>query len=91
MVACITYGRQARAACGRRNRKVSSRRDCDSSQIYGLIVRQLKCFRRAGGADILLGIDSAGRRQRRRFDARPRQRYRLRTIHGVVAKGERPG
>jgi hypothetical protein len=37
----------------------------------------------------LLRIDSAGRRQCRRFDARPRQRCRLRTINGVVGQGER--
>jgi len=37
-----------------------------------LVVRQRERFRRTGGAHILLRIGSAGRRQRRRFDARPR-------------------
>jgi hypothetical protein len=31
---------------------MSRRRDGDSSQIYGLVVRQRKCFGRTGGADI---------------------------------------
>jgi len=84
------FGDYARLARRRRNRKMTCRRDCDSSQIYGLVVRQRKGFRRTGRADILLRIDSAGRRQCRRFDARPRQGYRLRTINGVIGKGEHP-